>query len=355
MVLGPVEIEKDISDLGALHIPYMRTDDFSLLLGGVFDGLKYVFQTENPVLMFSSSGTGAMEAAVSNFLSNGDSAIYVNGGSFGERWGDICRCRGVDALEIKVPFGSSLKLSQVKRAFAGGRKISAFFATLNETSSGALTDIASLGAYLKKAHPEVLFVVDCVSGLVADEFRTDEWGVDVAVSASQKGFALPPGLAFMSVSEKAVGFAKRARNRPFYFDVLDYLENWKRRQTPFTPPVGIILQLRGRLEKIRGRSLGRLREDYAKKTAFLRQGMEKLGFKVLAERPANCVTAVNTGRFDASEIVGMMRDKYGIETAPSGGSLKKSVLRIGNYGAIGIPQIKRMLSALKKTLKELEK
>ncbi len=353
MVLGPVEMEKEISDLGSSDMRYMRTKDFSALLGKVFCGLKYVFKTENPVLMFASSGTGAMEAAVSNFLSRSDRALYVNGGTFGARWGDICRAHAIPAEEIRVPFGDSVKLAQIKNAFAK-KRFSALLTTLDETSSGALTDIASIGRYLKREHPEVLFIVDCVSGLVADKFLADEWGVDVAVSASQKGLALPPGLGFMSVSEKALKFAENVKERPFYFDVFIYLENWRRNQTPFTPSVGIILQLARRLEKIQSRSLERLQKDYLCKTDLLRDGLKKLGFKVLAKSPANCVTAINSGRYDASKIVDIMRNKYNIEITPSGGEMKTSVFRVGNFGAIGTAQIKRMLSALEKTLKELE-
>ena len=203
MVLGPTEVEREILDIASEPLEYMRTEDYSQKWEQIFSGLKYVFQTKNPVVVFSSSGTGAMEAAVTNFLSANDSVLYINAGSFGKRWGDICQKHRINAIEIPFEFGLSPDINVIEKYLDKNSNVKAFFATLNETSSGALTDIRAIGNLLKK-YPNILFIVDCVSGLLTDEFLTDEWGVDVAISASQKAFALPPGLGFMSVSQKAL-------------------------------------------------------------------------------------------------------------------------------------------------------
>ena len=249
-VLGPTEIEDDILQLGCLPQVYMRTPDFSLRLENIFKNLQYLFQTKNPVVFFASSGTGAMEAAVTNLLSRNDSAIYVDGGSFGHRWGDICEKHFVNSIRLEVPFGSSINPQNIEKQLEQNKNIKAVFTTYDETSSGAKTDIEAIGKIVKK-YPNTVLVVDAVSALLTEKLNMDEWGIDVVISSSQKALALPPGLGFMAISEKALKFAEQADLRTFYFDIFDYIANWKRNQTPFTPAVGLLYQLEKRLEKIK--------------------------------------------------------------------------------------------------------
>ena len=352
MVLGPTEIEKDILKEGANSQEYMRTLDYTNKWFRIFDNLKYAFQTKNPVVVYATSGTGAMEAAVTNFLSSNDKVIYINGGSFGKRWGDICQKHNIETVEIPVEFGKTPNIENVKKYIEQNSDVKALFATLNETSSGVLTDIKAIGEILKN-YPDILFIVDCVSGLLSEEFLQDEWGVDVAVSASQKAFALPPGLGFLSASQKALERAEKSNLRNFYFDIFDYVNNAKRGQTPFTPAVGIVNQLDKRLQKIKKEGLVNFRNRYKQNTLYLREGLQKLGFNVLAENPTNCVSAVYTNDVDAYQIVQLMREKYDIEIAPSGGDLKHKLFRVGNFGAIKIKDIKYFLKSLDKVLKEL--
>lgn len=353
MVLGPTEVEKDILKIASLPQDYMRTEDYSEKWSRIFENLKYAFQTQNPVVVLASSGTGAMDASVTNFLSKGDKALYINSGSFGKRWGDICLKHGVNAVEIPVEFGEAPKVEQVKEFLENNPDSKALFATLNETSSGSLTNIRAIGEILKE-YPQVLFVVDCISGLLAEEFKQDEWNVDVAISASQKAFALPPGLSFMSANEKALRYAEKSNLRSFYFDIFDYVNNAKRNQTPFTPAVSLVNMLEKRLEKIKKEGLENYRQRYQENTSYLRAELAKLGFKPLAKNLTNCVTAVYTDKYDASEIVRIMREKYNIEIAPSGGDLKTKLFRVGIYGNIVKKDIKYFIKRLKQTLKELE-
>lgn len=353
MVLGPVEIERDIALIGAEPQVYMRTDDYTTKWFRIFEGLKYVFQTQNPVVVYATSGTGAMEAAVTNFLSSNDKALYVNGGSFGKRWGDICKKHNIDSIEIPVEFGKSPNINIIEKHLEQNPDVKALFATLNETSSGALTDIKSIGKLLKN-FPNVLFIVDCVSGLLVEEFLQDEWGVDVAVSASQKAFALPAGLGFLSASPKAMKYAERSDLKTFYFDIFDYVNNANRGQTPFTPAVGIVNQLDKRLQKIKDEGLENFRNRYKQNTLYLREGLQKLGFNVLAENPSNCVTAVYTNDIDAYQVVQLMREKYNIEIAPSGGELKHKLFRVGNFGNISHNEINMCLDCLERVIEELK-
>lgn len=351
-VLGPTEIEEDILKLGSVPQVYMRTPDFSLRLEKMFKNLQYLFQTKNPVVFFASSGTGAMEAAVTNVLSAGDNALYVDGGSFGHRWGDICEKHKVNAIRLEVPFGSSVDPQQIKEELDKNPDIKVIFTTYDETSSGAKTDIKTIGSIVKN-YPNTILVVDAVSALLTEELKTDEWNLDVVITSSQKALALPPGLGFMSISEKALKFAEKADLRSFYFDIFDYIANWKRNQTPFTPAVGILFQLEKRLGKVVSEGLENIQKRYSDMTKYLREGIREFGFEPLAKNPVNCVTGVFTAPYDASEIVRIMREKYNVEVAPSGGDLKTKLIRIGNYGAIGKEEIDFFMNAMRLTLKEL--
>ena len=353
MVLGPTEIEKDILKVASEPQDYMRTEDYSKKWERIFENLKYTFQTKNTVVVCASSGTGAMDAAVTNFLCKKDSILYINSGSFGKRWGDICNKYGLNAIELPVDFGFSPNPSIVKDVLEQNPDIKAVFATLNETSSGSLTDIKAIGDILKD-FPKTLFIVDCISGLLTEVFKQDEWNVDVAISASQKAFALPPGLSFISANEKALKYAEISDLRSFYFDIFDYINNAKRNQTPFTPAVSLVNMLEKRLEKIKKEGLENYRKKYQKNTKYLRENLAKLGFHTLAKNPTNAVTAIYTEKYDASQIVKKMREKYNIEIAPSGGNLSKKLFRVGNYGNINKKEINFFIKCLKKTIKDLE-
>lgn len=350
---GPTEIEEEILKLGAVPQVYMRTSEFSERLKRIYKNLQYIFQTSNPVLMFASSGTGALDAAVSNFIAENDEVLVINGGSFGRRWIELCESVKAKITEVKVDFGKSVNPEKIAEFLNKNPACKAVFATLDETSSGALTDVESIGKIVKN-NPTTLFIVDAVSGLLVEPFKMDEWGVDVAVTASQKALAIPPGLSFMAVGEKAVAKAETVSTRPYYFDVLKYLTDWKRGQTPFTPAVGLIFQLERRLEKICAEGLEHYQSRYRSLTEKLRTGMKENGFDLIAEHPANCISGYWTGTVDAEKLVSLMADKYGISLAPSGGELKTKMFRIGNFGDVTSADIDDLLKKMKAAVKEVE-
>lgn len=353
MIVGPTEIEEDILRLGAEPQVYMRTTEFSARLEKTFRNLQEVFCTQNPVVFFACSGTGTLDAAVSNFTSRGEEVIVINGGSFGHRWVDICEHYHLQVHEIKVEFGKSVTPEAVKAAVQAHPKAVALFSTLDETSSGALTDVQAIGNILKD-YPDMLFVVDAVSALLVEPLEMDAWGVDVVTSASQKAIAIPPGMGFMAVSAKAAARAEHADNRGAFFDILEHIKDWKRHQTPFTPAVSLIFQLERRLEKVMAEGLENYRARYRRLTEEVRAGLNELGFSTFAEHPANCVTAVWTEEYDATEIVRILSQKHHIEIAPSGGDIRTHIFRIGNFGDIDSTDIAELMQALRETLNELK-
>jgi aspartate aminotransferase-like enzyme len=198
----------------AKPVIHHRTKEFRAILKEIFEGLQYLFQTANPVIMFSASGTGAMEAAVVNTLSQGDRALVVRGGKFGERWGELCEAYGVDVVPIDIEWGYGVDPSKIDSALKKDPDIKAVFTTLCETSTCVCNDIKAVGEVV--ASHSAILVVDAISGLGAEEFKTDEWLVDIAVTGSQKALMLPPGLSFASLSPKAQELMKRSTLPKYY-------------------------------------------------------------------------------------------------------------------------------------------
>lgn len=353
MILGVVEIEDDVRALGAEHLDYNRTPDYKVILENIFKGLQYVHQTENPVLLVSSSGTGVMEGAATNILNSKSEALYVNGGVFGERWGLILKQHGIKLQEIKLNYGETVKPQDIKKALDNNPNIEAVFLTHNETSTGTKTDIKSIAEIIKE-YPNTILVVDCISSILVEEIQTDKWGLDVVVSSGNKALAVPPGVGFMTFSKKAIEKIKKSDLRLFNYDALEYLKEWERISTPYTPPISILKQLELRLKKIQDEGLENVRKRYEENTEYLRNGVKNLGLGFFTEHPANCVTGVVTPEdINAADVVKMMREKHNIEIAPSWPGLKERLFRVGNFGNINKSEIDRFLNALKSTIEEL--
>lgn len=354
MIFGVVEIEDDVRALGAEHLEYNRNPDYKTILENIFKGLMYVHQTENPVLLVSSSGTGMMEGALTNVLNSKSKALYVNGGVFGERWGKILKQHNITSFEIKLPFGQSVNPLDIKDVLDKNPDIEAVFLTHTETSTATKTDIKAI-AKIVKQYPNTILVVDCISSILVEEIKTDDWGIDVVVSSGNKALAVPPGVGFMTFGKKAMKKVEKSDLRLFNYDAIEYLKEWERVSTPYTPPISILKQLELRLKKIQAEGLENVRKRYELNTKYLRDGIEKLGLKFNTKYLANCVTGVLTPEnINAELIVKIMREKYNIEIAPSWPGLEKSLFRVGNFGNINKEEIDRFLKALNLTIEELK-
>lgn len=353
MILGVVEIEEDVRALGAEHLEYNRTPDYKVILGNVFKGLQYIHQTKQPVFLVSSSGTGVMEGAVTNVLNSNSEALYVNGGVFGKRWGEILNYHHIKSHEIKIDYGEVVSPEQIKKVLDANPKIEAVFLTHNETSTGTLTDIKSIAKIIKN-YPNTILVVDCISSILVEDVKPDEWGIDVVVSSGNKAIAVPPGVGFLTFSEKAMEKVKKSDLRLYNYDALEYLKEWDRVSTPYTPPISLLKQLELRLKKVQEEGLENLRNRYKNNTQYLRNGLKNLGFEFFTTHMANCVTGVVTpDGINAEEVVKIMREKHHIELAPSWPGLKEHLFRVGNFGNIGKSEIDCFLSSLELTIKEI--
>jgi len=350
---GPTPLPPAVLQAMSQPIIHHRTPQFQAFLKDAAEGLKYVFQTKNDVFILASSGTGAMEAAVANLLSAGDTALVVQGGKFGERWTELCRAYAANAEVIEVEWGKAVEPQQVEKKLKENPKIKAVFTTLCETSTGVTTDIAAIGNIVKDS--QAVLVVDAISGLGAIDLKTDAWFCDAVVSGSQKGFMLPPGLGFISLSEKAVKLVEASKSPRYYFSLAAAKKAWSKTDTPFTPAITLIIALNEALKMIKEDGLENIFSRHRRMAEAVRSATRGLKLELFAPSAASdVVTAVKVpAGIDGEKLVKAMRDKYGVTIAGGQGELKGKVFRIAHMGFIEEFDIIAGISCLEKALAQM--
>ncbi|MDD8031173.1 MAG: alanine--glyoxylate aminotransferase family protein [Acidobacteriota bacterium] len=349
---GPTPVPEKVLSSAAEPIIHHRTPEFSKILMETTEGLKYVFGTKEDVYILASSGTGAMEAAVINTLSPGDKVLTINGGKFGERWGNICRAYGLDTKEIVLTWGDDYSPEQLAKEIKNNPGLKAVFTTLSETSTGAIFDIKGFGEVVAKT--EAILVVDGISGIGATPCPMDEWKIDVLVSGSQKSFMIPPGLAYIALSPKAWKLVETSKLPKFYFDIKKYRKNLGKQTTPWTPGVSLIIQQNKALEIIKNMGLENFLNHHQILGEATRSAVKAIGLELLAKRPGNILTAVKTpAGVDGSKLVKTMQNKYMAYIANAQDPHKGEFFRIAHLGYMGGFDIITALSALEMTLMDL--
>jgi aspartate aminotransferase-like enzyme len=246
---GPTMLPPEVLLKMAEPMMHHREPEFEKIFAEVREGLKYLFQTKNEVLIFTSSGTGAMEGAVSNILSKGDKALVVRGGKFGERWGEICKAYGIEFIPIDVEWGRAVSPKKVEEALKSNPSIRAVYTQASETSTGVKHPIREIAEIVRR-YDETVIVVDAITGIGVFNIPMDQWGVDVMVSGSQKALMLPPGLSFVALSDKAWRLVERSNLPKFYFDFKKELKSAQKNQNSFTPAISLFVGLRETLNQI---------------------------------------------------------------------------------------------------------
>ena len=358
---GPTPVLPEALQAMARPIIHHRTPQFQAILKEVEEHLKYVFQTKNVVLILAASGTGAMEAAVTNLLSPTDRVIVVRAGKFGERWAELCASYGVEVIPIDVEWGKSVNPGAIKeilkedesRTTNHERRIKAVYTTLCETSTGTSADIEKIARIVKDY--QAVLVVDAISALAAVPLKTDEWGVDVVVSGSQKGLMIPPGLAFISLSQKAWELAKSSTLPKFYFNLSAYKKSIAKDDTPYTPTVNLIIGLNETLRAIKNEGLENVIARHRKHAHAVRNAVKAMGLELFApDAYSDAVTAVNVpDGIDGGKLVKTMRDKYGVAIAGGQAELKGKIFRIATMGYITAPDLKVCIATLETVLSEM--
>lgn len=329
-----------------------RTPEFSRIVAELKDDLKYLFQTkEGEVYTFSSSGTGAMEACVANLLTRKDKALVLLGGKFGERWAELCEAYGVKTVNIDVEYGKAIGPEQVEEALKKHKDIKTVFATQCETSTGVLHDIEAIAKAVKKY--SVLLIVDAITGIGVHPFLMDAWGVDVAVTGSQKGCMIPPGIALVAVRPPAWGAIEKADLPRFYWDLRMMRDALKKDTTPFTPSISLIRALKVAIDMIKKEGLEDVWLRHARMAYATREAVKALGLELYAQSPCNILTAVKTPRgLDCEAFLKKLRGEYGIWFAEGQEEMKGKLFRIAHAGYINDFDILTAISAVERGLHE---
>lgn len=348
---GPTMVPPEVLAASAKTIIHHRSPDYTPINQRVNEGLKYVFQTKNPVITFSSSGTGAMEGAVTNVCSPGDKVITVQGGKFGERWTELAKAFGVEPIVIDVVWGEAVKPAVIEEALKNNPDVKAVYVTLCETSTGALTDVKSIGEIVAKTN--AILVVDAVSGLGAEEFYTDDYKADIVVTGSQKALMLPPGLAFASISEKAQNLMKDAKCPKYYFSYAKALKAYAKDDTAFTPAVNLTFALEEALKMIKAEGIENVWARHKRLALATREGVKAMNLEIFTKDPSNVVTAISVPEEYCSKVTKILRDKHGITITGGQDALKGKIIRIATLGYAGTFDVLTVIGALELTLKEL--
>jgi aspartate aminotransferase-like enzyme len=331
-----------------------RTQAFRQLVLETLENLRYFFNTENDVLILSSSGTGAMEGALTNLLSPGDRVLVGTAGKFGERWLELAEAYGVEAVKVESPYGQTIDVAEIKQRLEAGGPFRAVFVQATESSTGVVHDVKAIGG-LVRPYPETCLVVDAITGLGTTDLRPDDWGLDVVIGGSQKATMVPPGLAFASVSEKAWRHMATAKLPRYYFDFAKERKSLAKGEARFTSATTLVVSLHEALKYIR--ELGR--ETLVANAALLaeatREAARALGLKLFAAAsPANALTAICAPQgMDSGLIVKELRSRFGAIVANGQGSMKGAIFRLAHLGYYDTVDLFAVLAALEIVLVKL--
>jgi aspartate aminotransferase-like enzyme len=357
MTAGPTPLPPAVSQVMAEPVLYHRAPAFVEVYARVLENLRTVFRTRNDVLCFAASGSGGMESAVANLVIPDEPVVVASAGKFGERWKDMCEAYGARTRHVTLDWGEKLDPARVDAALAEtGGSARALFATQSETSTGVVNDVSALSEVARDRG--AVLCVDAISGLGAVDLPQDEWGVDVVVAGSQKSLMCPPGLSFVSASERALALAAENPGRRHYFDW--GLTAARQREDPpnsaFTPAVTLFMALDVALGLILAEGLDRVFARHALLARAARAGIEALGLERFGpdDDDANVVTAALLPEdIEGARVPKLMRDRFGVTVAGGQGRLKGKVVRIAHCGYYGGFDIVVALAALEMALREL--
>jgi aspartate aminotransferase-like enzyme len=351
---GPTMLPPEVSLKMAEPIMHHREPEFEKIFAEIREGLKYLFQTKNEVLIFTSSGTGAMEGAVSNLLSKKDKAIVVRGGKFGERWGEICKAYGVEFIPIDVEWGKAVDPKKIKELLESDPSVRAIYTQASETSTGVKHPIQAIADLVKRYEDKVI-VVDAITGIGVFNIPTDAWGLDVVISGSQKALMLPPGLSFATLSDKAWKLTEKSTLPKYYFDFKKELKNTKKNQSSYTPAISLFVGLKETLHMIRKEGLEAVFRRHEKLAEATRQAVKALGLELYApDSPSSAVTAVKIPeKIDGEKLKDLFFERFGITVAEGQDRAKGKIIRIAHLGYYERLDMVMVISALEMLLKEM--
>ena len=349
MTPGPTPVPPEVLAVLAEPVVHHRARDFKGTYERCLARLQEVYRTDNDVLLFTASGTGAFEGAVANLTSPGDRIVVVSSGNFGERWAAVTAAYGADVVHVRLPWGATPDPDDLRGALASAGDVRVVYLVHSETSTGVVSDVRAV----KEAVGDAAVVVDAISSLGAVPLEADGWGIDVVVSGSQKALMCPPGLAFNSVSAEALDQAARATSPRYVFDWERTRKAQAKLDAPFTPAVSLVKALDVALGMLLEEGLEAAFERHARLGRACREGIKAMGLELFSpddDRSA-VVTAVRApSGIDAGDVVASLRDRFGITIAGGQGELKGKIFRIGHIGWFDVFDITTALAAVELVL-----
>ncbi len=348
MTPGPTIVPERILKALSMPIIHHRTPEFTEILRDAAGRLKPIFKTDNDAFILYSSGTGAMEAAIANTINPGDKVVSIVSGKFSERLRDIAIAYGANVESVEFNWGSEIDVEKIKEKITEDTK--AVTIVQNETSTGVRNPVWKIGEITKET--DTLLITDVISSIAGDNIQTDKWGVDLCIGGSQKCFALPPGLAFITVSEKAWNAIEKNENRKFYFDLMKYKKKFP--QTPFTSSISLLYALEESLDMIEEEGLENRIKRHVDNAEFCRTEVKKLGLELFPEKEEIASVTLTAIKHEKSEeIRTKLKENYDILVAGGQSHVKGKIFRIGHMGFVGRSELEKTISALEEVLGDL--
>ena len=355
MIPGPTPVPERLLEALGRHPIGHRSKDFQKIVKSTTENLQWLHQTKNEILTITGSGTAAMEAGIINTLSKGDTVICGENGKFGQRWVKVAEEFGLKVIQINAEWGKPLDPEKFKDILENdfNKDIKAVILTHSETSTGVINDLKTISEYIRK-HKQALSIIDCVTSIGAFNVPTDEWELDIVASGSQKGYMIPPGLSFISVSEKAWEANELSNLPKFYLDLKSYKKSLLNNSNPFTPSVNLMFALDEALKMMKEEGLENIFQKHEKHKQAISAAVKKLNLKLFADENAlsPSITAIEAQKFDAESFRKSIQAKYGIQLAGGQDHLKGKIFRVGHLGYINNLDIISVITAIGLTLYE---
>ncbi|KKS97560.1 MAG: class V aminotransferase [Candidatus Gottesmanbacteria bacterium GW2011_GWA2_43_14] len=353
---GPTPLSPDVIKASSRQMISHRGREYEEMQKRVTGNLLYFFQTKNDLFLLTSSGMGGLEAAVVNFFSPSDKLIFFTVGEFGNRWAEIAKRYQAKLIRVKFPAGKSCEKEEVIRVLSENKDAAGVFITHNETSSGVLNDVEAISPLVRQHPNKPLFLVDSISSMGAVNLPVDDWGIDVAVSASQKAWMSPPGLSFISVSARAWERYGKALMPKYYFDLNMYRDFAAKNQTPATPAVGVLFGLDCALENMRKTGREKIFKKHLQMRDYLRAELRKIGLQLFVSdsEASPTVTSIVIPRdIDYHRWLEFLREKYNVILAGGMGETKGRIIRVAHMGMVEKENLNEVVDALEKSLKKM--
>ncbi|TDJ50524.1 MAG: alanine--glyoxylate aminotransferase family protein [Nitrospina sp.] len=350
---GPTPVPETVNLAMAAPMVHHRTPQFSKIFGEAAEDAKYLFQTQNDVLILAATGTGGMEGCITNLFSPGDKLLVVNAGKFGERWGKLCEAYGMTPVWLNVEWGQAVDPKEVQAVLDQEPDIRGVLVQASETSTAVAHPIEALSK-ITRQRDDLLLVVDGITGVGVFPLPMDEWGIDAMVTGSQKALQLPPGLTLVALSDKAWKFADQSTCPHFYFDYKKERKNLQNKTSAYTPAVSLVIGLQAVLKGVKEEGLENVHQRHNRLARATRAGAQALGLGLIApQAPADSLTGVFVPEgIDGAKLVKSLRDDFGVTLAGGQDQWKGKIIRIAHLGYVDTFDIVVAMAALEMALKK---